>query len=197
MPTVAQKRAAKIERIYDVAAALFAEHGYAATRMEDIAAGLDLQKGALYYYFDSKESLLTSLVETRVGVALDVLREIADRDMAAKERVRAAFAGHLTVFQENPDVYTIFNSERLHSISAETAEKVNALGRDYERLWGRMIEEGIEAGEFRADLDIAVSVKAILGACNSTLMWFRSGGRLSIEEVAESFADLFLIGIES
>lgn len=195
MSTVASKRAAKIERIHDVAASLFAQRGFYGTRMEDIAAGLDLQKGALYYYFDSKEALLASLVETRVGVALDVLRDVAARDEAATERVRAAVAGHLTVFQEHADLYTIFNTERLHSISAETAEKVNTLGRDYEQVWARMIEEGIRDGEFRGDLDVDVTVKAILGACNTTLTWYRPGGRLSIDEVSTRFAGLFLEGL--
>jgi rhodanese-related sulfurtransferase len=40
-----------------------AEHGFAATRMEDIAAAAAVQKASLYYYFDSKKTLLTSLVE--------------------------------------------------------------------------------------------------------------------------------------
>lgn len=195
MSTVARKRAAKIERIHDVAASLFAQRGFYGTRMEDIAAGLDLQKGALYYYFDSKEALLASLVETRVGVALDVLEKIAHREAPATERVRAGFAGHLTVFQEHADLYTIFNTERLHSISSDTAEKVNTLGREYERMWGEMIQDGIKTGEFRSDLDVDVTVKAILGACNTTLTWYRPDGRLSIDEVATRFADLFLEGM--
>lgn len=195
MSTVARKRAAKIERIHDVAASLFAERGYYGTRMEDIAAGLDLQKGALYYYFDSKEALLASLVEKRVGVALAVLKEIVARDTTATQRARAAVAGHLSVFQEHADIYTIFNTERLHSISKEAAEKVNELGRSYETLWEGLIEEGKSSGEFRGDLDTRVTVKAVLGACNTTLTWFRKGGSLDIEEVAERFADLFLDGM--
>lgn len=195
MSTVARKRAEKIQKIHDVAAALFARHGYYRTRMEDIASGLDLQKGALYYYFDSKEALLASLVEERVGVALGVLKEIVAQDMSATQRVQSAFAGHLAVFQRHADIYTIFNTERLHSISADTAEKVNELGREYERLWGDLIAEGKASGEFRPDLDTPVTVKAILGACNTTLTWFNKGGPLSIEEVAERFAELFLEGM--
>jgi len=195
MSTVARKRAAKIEQIHDVAASLFAERGYYRTRMEDIAAGLDLQKGALYYYFASKEALLASLVEKRVGVALAVLEEIVARDASATQRVEAAFEGHLSVFQENADIYTIFNTERLRSISKDAAEKVNELGREYEALWEQLIEEGKKSGEFRAELDTGITVKAVLGACNTTLAWFRKGGPLDIGEVAERFAELFLDGM--
>ena len=195
MSTVASKRAAKIERIHDVAASLFAERGYYGTRMEDIAAGLELQKGALYYYFDSKEALLASLVEERVGAALAVLKEIVARDTTATQRARTAVTGHLSVFQENADIYTIFNTERLHSISKGAAEKVNELGREYEALWEQLVEEGKRSGEFRSELDTRVTIKAVLGACNTTLTWFRKGGSLDIEEVAGRFADLFLDGM--
>ena len=197
MSTVARKRAAKIEQIHDVAAALFARHGYYRTRMEDIASGLDLQKGALYYYFESKEALLASLVEKRVGVALAVLEQIVDRDGPVTRRVAEAVTGHLSVFQEHADIYTIFNTERLHSISGEAAEKVNELGREYERLFAKLIEEGKASGEFRSELDTSISVKAILGACNATLSWFEDGGRLDIDAVADHFAELFLEGMSS
>lgn len=192
---VARKREAKIERILDVASELFAERGYQATRMEDIAAGLDLQKGSLYYYFPSKESLLTALVERRVGYARDELRAIVARDEPVIARVRAGVAAHLTVFQQHASLYTIFNSERLHDISPDAATTVDDLGREYEELWAGLLTEGVAGGELRAGLDVPVTVKAILGACNLTLTWFRPGGRLTIDEVAASFADLFLSGI--
>lgn len=195
MSRIAEKRAAKVEAIYDVAAALFAERGFAATRMEDIAAGLGMQKASLYYYFDSKEALLTSLVRGRVGIALDALRVIVELETPATTRIREAIKRHLSVFQEHSDIYTIFNSERLHSISGETAEEVDSLGREYEMLWGRLITDGIKDGEFRQDLDGPVTVKALLGACNATLSWFQPGNRLTIEQVAEMFAEIFLKGM--
>jgi AcrR family transcriptional regulator len=184
-----------MERIHDAAAALFAERGYHATRMQDVAAAVDMQKGSLYYYFSSKEDLLVSLVEGRVGAALDVLRVIAADGTSPELRVRSAVAGHLTVFQERADVYTIFNSEKLHSISRDTAVKVDELGRQYERLWADILIDGMAGGVFRPDLDVPVTVKAILGMCNMTLTWFRGDGRLTIDEVAERFADLVLTGI--
>jgi TetR/AcrR family transcriptional regulator, cholesterol catabolism regulator len=197
MGTVAKKREAKIERIHDAAAALFAEHGFHATRMQDVAEAVDMQKASLYYYFSSKEDLLVSLVESRVGAALDRLRTIVDDGTPIDVRVRSAIAGHLIVFQERADVYTIFNSEKLHSISRDTAVKVDELGRDYERLWADLLSDGVAAGAFRRDLDVPVTVKAILGMCNMTLSWFRPGGRLTIGEVAGRFADLVLVGISA
>ena len=64
------KRADKQSRILDVATALFSERGYAATRMQDIADGLGMKAGSLYYYFESKEAVLAAIVGERVGLAV-------------------------------------------------------------------------------------------------------------------------------
>ena len=50
--------------LLDAALAEFFERGFSAARMDDIAARAKLSKGTLYLYFDSKEALFTSLVET-------------------------------------------------------------------------------------------------------------------------------------
>ena len=194
MSKVAAKRAAKIQTIYNEAARLFAANGFSGTRMEDIAAGVGMRKASLYYYFDSKEALLTSLVQERVGAALEALRSIVDQPVPAEERVREAIRSHLTVFQTQSDVYTIYNSERFQSISRELAEKVDSLGREYEALWAGLLSSGVDSGHFRP-MDVPVVVKAILGACNATLAWYHHGGRLEIEAVAEEFGDLFLSGL--
>lgn len=195
MSTVQRKRAARIGRILDAAARQFAARGFHATRMEDIAAELDLQKGALYYYFDSKEALLTKLVEGRVGTAVAALREIVESPTPPLDKVRRAIASHLTVFQEHADLYRIFSTERLSSISVVAAETVDAVGREYEGLWATLVEEGMARRALRRDLDVPLTVKAIVGMCNSTLFWLRPDGRLSTASVAAEFADLVVSGI--
>ncbi len=197
MSAVQRKREARIRRIYDAAAKHFAASGFHGTRMEDIAAELDLQKGALYYYFDSKEDLLTKLVEERVGIAVAALEEIVASTAGPLDKIRRAIASHLSVFQQHADVYRIFNTERLSSISAVAAEAVDAMGRRYEDAWRRMLGEGVAGGVLRRDLDVALTVKAIVGMCNSTLYWLRPDGRLTTATVAAEFSDLVVRGIAS
>ncbi len=195
MSTVRRKRAERISRILDAAARQFATHGFHATRMEDIAADLDLQKGALYYYFDSKEALLARLVEERVGAAVDALRIIAADGAGPLDKIHQAVASHLTVFQEHADLYRIFNTERLSSINVAAAETVDAMGRQYEALWRDLLADGVAAGVLRPDLDIPLAVKAVVGLCNSTLFWLRPDGRLPVEGVAAEFSSILVRGI--
>lgn len=189
--TVDRKRAAKRQSILDAAARHFAESGYHPARMVDIAKEVGLQKAALYYYFDSKEALLVELIRTRVGVALESLLEITGSDADPTEKIRQAVAAHLRVFHQHADLYTIFNSERIHLISREAASVVDDLGRQYEKAWAAMLTE---TGP-RSDLDIPVTIKAVMGMLNTTLVWFEPAGRLTIDQLADQYAELILRAI--
>lgn len=189
------KRRAKRQAIFDAAAGRFAQHGYHAARMQDIADDLGLQKAALYYYFDSKEALLVELIRERVGLALEAVTAIALSDSGPDEKIDDAVLTHLRVFNQHADLYTIFNSEKLHSVSPEAARIVDDLGRSYERRWEEMLDEGVRAGDFRQDLDIPVTVKAVLGMLNNTLTWYSPTGRLDVESLAERYVALIRSGV--
>ncbi len=196
MNTVARKRQLREQEIYDTAARLFAERGYHATRIQDIADELALQKGSLYYYVSSKEDLLVGIVERRVGTALETMRAIVAQDGSSTEKLALAVREHLRIFSRHADIYSIFLFEKLNAINAQAAEVVDRLGREYEALWYRLLSEGVACGEFRADLDQRVLVKALMGMCNSTLIWFNPQGRLPVEAVADVFARLVLTGLQ-
>ena len=189
------KRADKRSRIVEVATALFSERGYAATRMQDIADGLGMKAGSLYYYFDSKESLLAAIVGERVGLAVSMLQQIVASAPGPLDEIRAAIRGHLDVFDRHADLYRIFQSERLEAISEELGAQVDELGRRYEELWVELIGTAQRAGSIRADADPWLLMKGIVGMCNSTLFWFESDGRYSSSEVADTFADMVLAGV--
>ena len=192
---VERKREAKRQAILDAAVRLFAERGYAATRMADIAESLGLHKPALYYYFDSKEAVLVELIRTRVGAALDALRAIAASPRLSADKIAEAVRTHLRVFHEHPHLYTVFNSEKLDTVSLEAAAIVDDLGRHYEELWVDMLTEGVASRALRPDLDIPVTMKAILGQLNSTLTWFTPDGRLTIEELSDQYVELVLSSV--
>jgi AcrR family transcriptional regulator len=62
----AEARGTARERLLDAAAEVFAERGYRASSVEDIAAAAGLTKGAVYWNFDSKEDAFLALIEERV-----------------------------------------------------------------------------------------------------------------------------------
>lgn len=189
------KRRAKRQAIFDAAASRFAQHGYHAARMQDIADDLGLVKAALYYYFDSKESVLVELIRDRVGLALEAVSQIARSDASPTQKIDQAVLTHLRVFNQHADLYTIFNSEKLHSVSPEAARLVDDLGRAYEKRWEEMMSEGVRSGAFRPNLDVPVTIKAVMGMLNNTLTWYSSTGRLTIDALAERYVSLIRSGV--
>lgn len=195
--TVKRKRLAKRKIILETGAKLFAEKGYHATRMQDIADVLDLQKGSLYYYFPSKEALLFTMLETELSHALVTMRAIVSSSSSALSKIEQAIVAHLKVFHRYPDIYSIYLFEKLNTINQEAATKVDQIGRDIESIWKILLQEGIEEGELKADIDVDLTTKAILGMCNMTLIWFDVNGRLTIEQTAQQFTHLIFDGLKA
>ncbi len=163
--------------------------------MADVAAELGMRAGSLYYYFDSKEGLLAAAVEDRVALAVAELESIVASDDPVEAKVRRAIEAHLLVFDEHAALYGMFQTEHLDGIVPDLARAVDERGRAYESLWVGLIEEGIRSGELRPRIDPWVTMKAIVGLCNSTLFWFESDGGMSPELLAGRFADLVLGGV--
>jgi len=74
-----RRKEARPSEILEAALAVFAERGYAATRMDDIAARAGVTKGTIYLYFDSKDAVFRSLVQESIGSTLETLKLGAER----------------------------------------------------------------------------------------------------------------------
>ncbi len=197
MTDVSEHKKARQEEVYETAARLFAERGYHATRIQDIADELGMLKGSLYYYFSSKENLLVKVIEGYVEEIYAALAEIVNTGYSPRRKLILAIETHLQLFHQNAYVYAIFMQENLTTIDRATAVTVQQRNKAYARLWEQILEQGVQQGDFRSGLDIPVTARAILGMCNHTLTWYRVDGRLPIRELARVHAQLVLQGIET
>ena len=186
---------AKARAIHDTAVRLFREKGFHATSVQDIADAVGLQKGSLYHYISSKEELLGRIVaEGMLGYAQG-LEEILSRPGTARERLERAVRHHVALIAENLAIYTVFLRE-WHALEPGLRRRVGDSLRRYQSLFERTIEEGIRRGEFRL-ANPRLTTMAILGAGNWVCHWFSPEGRLTHEDIASSFVELFLCGLET
>lgn len=72
-----RRKEARPAEIIAAAMQLWAERGFAATRLEDVAAGADIAKGTIYRYFPSKEALFEAAMQARIVATMDRAREMA------------------------------------------------------------------------------------------------------------------------
>jgi hypothetical protein len=73
----------------------------------------------------------------------------------------------------------------------------HTLNRDrFEKMWRDLVREGVDAGRFQCE-SVSITVWALLGIMNWTITWYRPDGKLSVDKIADQFADLFFDGIKS
>lgn len=192
-----EKKKARQDEVYAVAARLFATQGYHATRIQDIADELGILKGSLYYYFSSKEDLLARVTEGYVEEIYGAIEAIVNTGYSPVQKLTLAIDEHLRLYQENAYIYAIFTQENLTTIDHDTAVAVDNLNKQYVRLWAQILQEGVEQDDFRADLDTTIIARAILGMCNHILFWYDPDGRLPIRELARIYTQLILNGVQT
>ena len=190
------KHTAKKKEILQAAARVIRTKGYHATRIQDIADALQMQKGSLYYYISTKEDLLKGLVEDILEQSVELLGNIQDTKHKPSEKIRLCVESHLRLFHNNIDAFGILLTEDMHLINKTSEKDAFKLLRDYETGWLNIFNEGIKSGEFNAKNDYKIVVKGILGMLNWTYRWYHVKAGMPIEEVSRIFAGLILNGVK-
>ena len=181
-------------QIEDAASALFSGRGYAATSMRDIASTLDLQGGSLYAHVASKEALLWSIVDDAAGRFHAAVRPIAEGRGGAAERLRAMVHAHVGVLADGLERASVYLYEWAF-LAPERRELVAASRSAYQAMFERVIAEGQASGELVGEPEPKLAAIFVLSALNALPRWYRADGPLSLGEVAERYAGLFLRGL--
>ncbi len=154
-PSRQRRKEARPGELTAAALALFVENGFAATRLDDIAARAGVSKGTLYLYFDSKEALFKAVIEE--GIVSRFLA--AEQEMAAYQGASAELLRHLIVswWQQIGSTplagvvkLIISESRNFPEVAQYYQETVIQRGR---AMVGKVIARGIAGGEFR-DFDV-------------------------------------------
>jgi AcrR family transcriptional regulator len=187
------RRALVEKEILDRAAELFAERGYKGTSLQDVADALGMSRTALYYYMDSKEAILGRLVENlsaRDAKTLDQIRRKRTLGPAAKLHAMAREVALNA--SSNPDQTRILTENR-HHLPPDLAETDKQAERSIVRSLEAVIEEGVNAGDFRTVTPRSAAL-AIIGMCVWTAWWV-SPDHKRVEEIADHIAEQALASV--
>jgi len=188
-PRADRKRAEILRR----AAEVFRRKGFHGAGMREIASGLGVAPGAVYYYFESKEDLLHACQRLSLERLLKSAKEIAAADAPAAEKLRRLVLAHLS--HVLGELGGSFAHVEFHALPEPQLAEVVGWRDAYERIVRGILDEGIRTGAFRAQ-DGKPAALALLGALNWAAVWWRPDGALPVDEVARRIADIFLKGLE-
>ncbi len=183
------------ERIRIEAAALFNSHGFNGTSMADLADAVGITKSSLYHHYTSKQALLSEIIELTVNRVTPLVQEVADMDLPVRERLRRAVVLHTVEAIRDRDAIACFIEEGRY-LSPDFMSTHVANRDNYEKVFRGLFKEGITSGDF-IEQDVGITVKAVLGMCNSVVRWYRPDGSRSPVEIAEDFADFAVRGVSS
>jgi AcrR family transcriptional regulator len=164
-PEIAQEAAKKKrDQILGAAAKVFAEKGYHAAGIADIAARLDMGHGTFYRYFSSKLDIFSSLIDQLI---LQVQEMTATEDpglTGSVEEYRAQLVrfGHKihSVFEANRDLVRLLFVEA-PGVAPELNDRLTRVYDLFGEYTGIYLRNGVEKGFLRADLDIPVTALAM------------------------------------
>ncbi len=190
-PLPARPREAEL---HAAATRLFRHRGYHATSMRDLGEALGMNRGSLYHYIAGKDELLWAILNR----ALDILEArvipvLENEALPAVDRLRLGVREHLRVAAEHADELSLIQIE-LRALPPERRHEIIGRRNDYEDRWRSAIEAGIADGSLRS-FDVPLAGIGILSACNWFTQWYRPDGRMSVDQIADAFADLFLRGL--
>jgi TetR/AcrR family fatty acid metabolism transcriptional regulator len=185
----------KPQQIIEAAIRVFARNGYYNSRVSDIAREAGIASGTIYLYFRTKEEILVTLFREKMAAFVAHLRrEIAgETDPVAK--IRRLVELHFTVLEQSPALAEVVQVELRQGqkfFRGASAHEVSA----YFELIGSVLEEGVAAGRFHADLPVKVATKVLFGAMDQMATSWVLGKRGSrLVETAEAVATIFLKGV--
>lgn len=181
------------EKIRAAAVRLFAEMGYHAAPLRDIASLAGIQAASIYYHYPSKQALLVEIMDTYMRQLNAHLEEIIAQPTNVAERLYEAIASHIRLHTTYKAEFFIIDTE-IRALESEQREGILALRDHYEHLFQRLLQEGVDQGVLRPT-DVKVASYAVIAMCTEVAAWFRSPGRLTVQQVIDIYSQIIAQGL--
>ncbi|HET7259645.1 MAG TPA: TetR/AcrR family transcriptional regulator [Candidatus Acidoferrum sp.] len=170
----------------------FRARGFEETGMRDIAKAAELSPANLYNYFQGKHEILFFCQDSSLDRMITALGKARRMRASLATRLRFVIISHLRCLLDEVEgsaAHLLTNA-----LPAQQQRYLLAKRDRYEQGVRNLIAAGMRTGEFVSG-DAALVARAMLGALNWSVQWFRPDGPLNAEEVAEKLADYLIRGL--
>ncbi len=185
----------KPQHIVDAAIRVFARNGYYNSRVSDIAREAGIASGTIYLYFRTKEEILVTLFRDKMAAFVAHLRQEIAGEVDAVAKIRRLVERHFSALEQSPALAEVVQVELRQGhkfFRGASAHEVSA----YFELIGSVLEEGVAAGRFRADLPVKIATKVLFGAMDQmATSWVLGKRGYRLVDAADAVATIFLKGV--
>ena len=177
----------------------FVTKGYDATGVEEIASGVGLTKGAVYFYFKNKVNLLTALIDEAERIVVDPAVEAVERTTgSAPDRLVAFLHAQSRAGQESAEwmMLLILMSVELHGRGGQAEQRLNAINGRMKKTLTGIVQAGKREGTITKDVptrELVTAIYAINQGC--FLEWYRHGEQLNGPALVRALRTTVLRGV--
>lgn len=182
------------DELLDVVVAEFITRGYDATSMEDLARATGMTKSAIYHHVAGKEALLRLAVGRAVDALFALLDEPESCTGAAVDRLAHVVRRSVDVLAGELPYVTLLLRVRGNT---ETERWALDRRREFDRRLAGLVQDAIDAGDVRGDLDPRLVTRLLFGTVNSIVEWYRPQTGHGPVEVADALVAMTFDGLRA
>jgi AcrR family transcriptional regulator len=179
--------------IYRAAARIFAEKGFHATSIHEIAEAVHLTKAGLYYYIRGKQDLLYRIMSFAMDTLDEKVVAVARKEQNLARRLEAVVACHARLIIGGGNALTILVNE-LEGLTTDQRAEIVSRQRSYIHFIRDILDGLREEGKLHA-IDSTTGAFGIVGMILWLQRWFRPTGPLSEQQVIEQISRIALYGV--
>ncbi|HUN29772.1 MAG TPA: TetR/AcrR family transcriptional regulator [Alphaproteobacteria bacterium] len=186
------RRPYDIDSVTDVAFHVFAERGYDATSMDDVARAAGITKASIYHHVPSKEALLARGLNRALAALFGVLDEPEACAGTARARLAAIVRRVAEITMSlRAEVSVLFRVRGNSQTERDAMERRRA----FDARITDLVREAQAGGEIRRDIEAALVVRLVFGMSNSVVEWYRPDGRTPAAMIAQAIEGIAFFGV--
>ena len=183
-----------LDTLLDAAVSLFNERGYEATSVDEVAGRLGVTKSAIYHHVPSKGELLRLALDRALDALFAVTQDTGATTGPAIDRLEYVVRGSVRVLTAELPFVTLLLRLRGNTEVERTALQRR---REFDRIVTGLVRAAEHEGDVRTDVDPAVISRLLFGTVNSLTEWYRPGGDLSADDLADAVVTITFAGLRT
>ena len=184
------------QEIKEAAKRLIAAQGYAATTVRQIAREVSMKGGSLYYHFGGKDEILFSILDEGNRLLLDMAERVLELDLKdSLEILRRLIHEHIRILAMDPAQFMVVTRE-LRRLKGERLQRIMTQRDQYEWTIQKVLSQGIKEKSIRP-CNVKIISYGVIAFLNGIAYWYKPGGQLAIDRIAEEYSHVLLDGLRA
>ena len=181
MSKMAERSKRQREKILRVAVRLFWQKSYLGTSIDDIAKAASINKATIYYYFESKSSILYEIIMDHIQEIYDNALPIANSPLSPEDKLACLITNNLKAQILHPGRAGLSHRD-WRELLLKLKRSYTEQRRKYASIFEVIIKGIINKNDFTG-IDEKLATLFTLGLVNSMIHWYKPNGRCSAEEI--------------